>query len=823
MDLAPTLTAYVPEPGRYDELADERGRIREPWLALVGTFGRMGPSQIDERRMRADRLLEAEGASHVVHDDGTDASRPWRIDPVPIVIAGREWSALEEGLVQRARLLDALLDDLYGDRRLLLDGVVPAELVLGSRRFRASCHGVVPASGRRVVVYGADVVRHGDGRLLVLADHTDAPSGAGYAVLNRTVLTRLFPDTYRDLGVRGLADFFTAMRAGLSAAAPEDRPNPRVVVLTPGVGHPSYFEHSYLASYLGYNLVEGADLRVRDGRVWLRALGGMEPVDAVLRRIEEADADPLELERDAPSGVPGLVEAAREHGVTVANALGSAIAGHLGLQAYLPEVCQYLLGERLRLASLPTLWCGDPEQRTAVLSALDRMVLHDTDPVAPVASAFAADLTDAEVDAWRIRIQKAPHRYVAQEKVDFATTPVLRSGGVGPGTAVFRAQVVAAPDRHVVLPGGLGRVVDVQRPVLAQTAGTSKDVWVLADEPERRSPVRRRVDADIPQIDLRGSLPSRAAEALFWLGRNGERAESVARMTRAVITRAEEEPELMASDAWRSGALAGLRTISGGRGAGVIEPGRRGFDAEIGAALTGRPGALAPSLSHLRTSARKVREFLSGTTWRVLGMLEAERVVLAGGVSTASDFAVVESLDRILVASSALAGLANDATVRGPAWRFLDLGRRVERALLLLGLVEATLVPAVPPAATQALYETVLTATESLVEYRRRHRSDLALDAIVDLLLIDDANPRSLAFQLDRLAEDLAGLPTRGQRDDHADLVDTSARVLIDASDRQLAQLVLDARGPLLALAEGIVSRWFGDEGAGRRFRRGAG
>ena len=336
--------------------------------------------------------------------------------------------------------------------------------------------------------YGADLVRHADGRLLVLADHTDAPSGAGYAVLNRTVLTRLFPDTYRDLGVRGLADFFTALRAGLSAAAPEDRPNPRVVVLTPGIGDPSYFEHSYLASYLGYNLVEGADFCVRDGRVWLRALGGWSQS----MRCCAASRRPMPTRWNSSgtrtSGVPGLLEAAREHGVTVANALGSAIAGHLGLQAYLPAVCEHLLGERLRLASLPTLWCGDPEQRAAVLGALDRMVLHDTDPVAPFPSAFAADLSDAEVEAWRQRIEKTPHRYVAQEKVDFATTPVLQTGGVGPGTAVFRAQVVAAPDRHVVLPGGLGRVVDTQRPVLAQTTGTSKDVWVLADEPERRVP-----------------------------------------------------------------------------------------------------------------------------------------------------------------------------------------------------------------------------------------------------------------------------------------------------------------------------------------------
>jgi uncharacterized circularly permuted ATP-grasp superfamily protein/uncharacterized alpha-E superfamily protein len=821
MDLALPPT-YAPPAGRYDELLDDRGNVREPWARLVRRLSDLGATALEDRRRRADRLLEAEGASHVVHDDGTDASRPWRIDPVPIVMNGREWAALEEGLVQRARLLDALLDDLYGPRRVLLDGVVPAELVLGSRRFRAAGHGVVPAAGRRLVVYGADVVRRADGRLLVIADHTDAPSGAGYAVLNRTVLTRLFPETYRDLGVRGLGDYFSGLRAALSAAAPEDRVNARVVVLTPGIGHPSYFEHSYLATYLGYNLAEGADLAVRDGRVWLRALGGLESVDALLRRTEEAEADPLELEHDSVAGVPGLVEAAREHGVTVANALGSAIAAHIGLQAYLPALCTYLLGEDLRLGSLPTLWCGDPEQRAIVLDRLGEMVLHDTDPVMGVPSAFGHDLTDAEAAAWRSRIERTPHRYVGQEKVALATTPLLRGGLLEPGTAVFRAQAVAGPDRYRVLPGGLGRVVDAMRPVLDQTTGLSKDVWVLADAPPR-APLRRSLDPELPQIDLRSSLPSRAAEALFWLGRNSERAEAVARMARAVVTRVDTEPGLLAVEAWCRGWRAMLRAVSGGapRAGLPIEP--ASMPAEVEAALSARPGSLTASLGHLHRCARSVREFVSGTTWRVLGMLEAERIALDRGLIGTSNYSVVESLDRVLVATSALAGLANDATVRGPAWRFLDIGRRLERALLLLGIVEAGLVEPMSPDGAQPLLETVLTATESLVEYRRRHRSDLALDAVLDLLLVDDANPRSLAFQLDRLYEDAAALPAGARRDDHMALVEESARALLDVSTVPLARLVLDTRGPLLALVDGITTRWFGDDGYAGRFRRGAG
>ena len=835
MDAAITLAAYAPEPGRYDELTDERGHVREPWPQLVDTLTRLGPAEINERRARAERLLVAEGASHVVHDDGTDASRPWQIDPVPLVVSAREWATVEQGLVQRARLLDALLEDLYGDRAVLRDGVLPAELVLGSRAYRPACHGVVPAAGRRLVVYGADLVRDGSGRLCVLGDHADAPSGAGYAVLNRTVLTRLFPDTYRQLGVRSMSDYFTALRSGLAALAPSGRDNPRVVILTPGIGHPSYFEHSYLASYLGYNLVEGDDLAVRGGRVWLRALAGLEPVDTILRRVDDAGSDPFELEPESSTGVPGLVEATREHGVGVANAPGSAIAANLGLQAYLDVLCPYLLGERLRLAPLTTFWCGDPDQRATVLDRLDRMVLYDTDPVSPLASVFGGDLTDAEVEMWHGRIMRAPHRYAAQEKVVFATTPVLQRGVVTPGTAVVRAHVVAAPDGYVALPGGLGRVVDPSRPLLSQPQGPGKDVWVVAEPGRDAGQPRRRPEVAIPQIDLRASLPSRAAEALYWFGRRAEQAEAASRLLRAVITRAEEEPGLVVLAGWRRPALAAIRAVSGGPVPGAGGPGDD-LTTETVLALAGRPGSVTDSLWRLRRSAQSVREFLSTTTWRVLGMLEAERTVLEAVDAETPAYRVVESLDRAVLAESALVGLAADSTVRGPAWRFLDIGRRLERALLLLGVVEAALAPVVDADAMQPLYETVLTAVESLVEYRRRHRSDVALDAVLSLVLVDDTNPRSLAFQLDRLTEDLAGLPHHPDREGHADLVEASARALFETPWRDVRpegagaarhtavdEIVLAARAPLLELADAFVTRWFADQGDGRQFRRGAG
>jgi uncharacterized alpha-E superfamily protein len=404
---------------------------------------------------------------------------------------------------------------------------------------------------------------------------------------------------------------------------------------------------------------------------------------------------------------------------------------------------------------------------------------------------------------------------------------------------VIRAQVSATPAGYEALPGGLGRVAPDDVPVLAQSTGVGKDVWVLVDAGERSRPVVRLRSA-VPQIDLRASVPSRSAESLFWVGRNAERAEAASRVALAAVTRFEREPELaeLAGGAWLIGVLAGLRAVSGGSGAPEVPGGGSALDtlrAELVGTLGDRPGGVTDSLSWLNVSAASVREYLSTSTWRLLAMLEADRLTLPHHVAKADLFAVEESLDRVLLVLSGFAGLAQESIVRGPAWRFLDIGRRLERALLLLSLVEATLTVAPDEVVRQPLYETVLAASESLVAYRRRYRSELELDALCELLLEDDGNPRALAFQLDRILDDLATLPERRERRRQEDLVQGAAAELFsvswhDATRRPspdgvltgLHQVVLDTRGLLLELDRAIVSTWFAQVGAARPVRRGA-
>ncbi|MEY2400229.1 MAG: hypothetical protein QOJ08_340 [Ilumatobacteraceae bacterium] len=806
--------SYVPTPGRFDELVDQAGSVRPHWESMVRTWSTLGADEIVRRQMVAERLLVAEGAGHVFHDD-REIGMPWGLDPVPYVIGASEWRDIERGLGQRARVLDAVLEDLYGPRRLLLDGVIPTAAVMGSRSYQLAAVGVVVPKPR-LMLYAADVVRDSAGQWLLMRDHTDAPTGCGYALMNRTVLSRLYPEPFRHLGVSSLSSWFADLRTALSAVAPTAVTGPRTILLGPNPQRPGFVEASYLAAHLGYHLASSGDLITRGGRVWLRTLGGLEQIDVVFRRLADTGSDPLELRPSGLGGVTGLLQAVREENVGVANALGSGVADRLWLQPFLADAARHLLGETLELASIDTFWCGEPDRLAAVRADPRAFVIHDTDPVSPAASVFGDELSDSETMDWLDRMTAAPHRYVVQPKIEFASTPVAIDGELRSGRATIRVQTVRIGNEIVVLPGGHGRHVAPGQLVINSSDAFGKDVWVLTDPAVRRATttasaaIARRTR--LPQIDLRDSLPTRSAEALFWLGRNAERAEAAARTARLVIARAGADPALLESP-WLSHAIAALRAVSGGR---ALEPvpktSSEGTDVlagEAAAALGDRSGAVANSLRHLAANAGGVREFLSTATWRVLNGLDTQRAVLTTTTENSDPFLVTECLDRIMVDLAALAGLVMESMVRGPGWRFLDLGRRLERAVLLLGVIEATLNDPPGDEVAQPVYDLVLGASESLVAYRRRYRSDVRLGAIEDLLVHDDTNPRSLVFQLDRINEHLAALPWNPDASKHRRFLDAAARGRLGEGPESLSKLVLGVRGPLLELIRELMLAWF--------------
>ncbi len=834
----------VPSEG-YDEAVGAGGQTRPAWRALSQAIAVMSPPEVASRQREADRLVESEGASHLFHDFG-DSSRPWRLDPLPLILGGAEWADLERGIGQRMRILDRMLGDLYGDQLLLRKHIVPAAATFGSPGYIFSSQGMQPTQGRWLTVYAADLVRLASGEWRVLRDLTDAPSGVGYSLVNRNVSAQLLPEVVREMAPMSLAPFFTDMRSALDAIAPDDRTSPRTVVLTPGLGDPSYFEHSYLAAHLGYHLAEPGDLVVRKGTVWLRALSGLEPVDVLLRRIGSELADPLESSRGA-IGVPGLARSARGCGVGLANALGSGVAGSLSLLPFVGNVAR-AFGEELLLADIRTLWCGVPEDCASVLEAPQQFVLHDTSGFGPhgrqqPATVFASQLDESEMQQWRSLIETEPHRVVAQEKVTFATAPVLTGQGVHPGTVVLRVLAVSGRNGITVMPGGLARVMDPSTPIVSQTTGFTKDVWVLNDRLDRPLPITTRPARSMPQVDLRESLPTRAAEAMYWVGRNAERSEAMARATAAALSVVQGDPSLLTvlDGGWRTPVVAALRSLTIGPAAeagggtradttplssatsSTFSTADHDFRFAIASTLVGADG-LPGSLWSLSRAASSARQFLSATTWRVLGELDAERAHIGVELASEHDPGVRRRLDTVIVHLSSLAGLFNESTVRGPAWRFLEIGRRIERALDLLSVFEAVVSPATP-ALRGSLFDYVLAANECLVAYRRRYRSDAVLDAMIDLLILDDQNPRALAFQLDQLRTQIARLPARDGSQILTAKIEQASEALVgmswlSADADQLGptgrreiidQFVSEARTPLREFADQLNHVYFND------------
>jgi uncharacterized circularly permuted ATP-grasp superfamily protein/uncharacterized alpha-E superfamily protein len=716
-----------------------------------------------------------------VYGDPQGMERPWELDPIPLLMAPADAGVIETGLVQRAGLLEGALADLYGPQTLVARGILPPQLVYGHPGFLRACHGMKVPGGRYLHLYAADLGRAPDGSMVVLADRTQAPSGAGYVLENRIVLARMLPEVFRECKVNRLALFFQALRDTLRSIAPHDRDNPRIVLLTPGPYNETYFEHAFLARYLGYSLVEGSDLTVRDNRVYLKLLGGLQPVDVIFRRLDDSYCDPLELRRGSFLGVPGLVQALRAGHVAVANALGSGLIESPAMLAYLPAFCRSLLGEELRLPSVPTWWCGERQSLDHVVTNLPRMVIKRTFGLPRSEPIFGAELSAAARQELTATIRSRPGAYVGQEQVSLSTAPVLTSAGLSPRHLVLRSYLTASQSSapYAVMPGGLTRIAASAGNLIVsmQKGGGSKDTWVLSEGPVSTFSL---LPPAIQPIGLRrdgGDLPSRAADNLFWLGRYVERVEAIARLFRGILIRATEQPGL--------GELVEiprlLRVLSNSK---RIDPEwwGAGSDGQLSVlerelvAIHGdasRPGSLRASILGLHRVAAKVRDRLSLDMWRILSTLDIEvpdprdHDPETQGVPTASDgepsarrrlSVLLESLDRTVIQLAAFSGLIADSMTRGQGWRFLDMGRRLERALQITIMLRDTLVVASTP--ETPLLEALLEIADSSMTYRRRYMSQVETAPVLDLLLADEANPRSLAYQIAALAQSIDQLPS---------------------------------------------------------------
>jgi uncharacterized circularly permuted ATP-grasp superfamily protein/uncharacterized alpha-E superfamily protein len=752
-----SAVGYRPLGDVYDEMLDGDGRSRPHWEHLAGAMGEIGLGELQRRRAEAARLLDQDGVVYnayldedelgaaSVNGEGPSTAKPrpraWRLDPLPTIVSSREWGEIEAGVIERAELLSMILEDIYGPRELLRRRLLPPELVFGHGGFLRACDGIRLPLPQQLFSYAADLGRNAGGDVVVLADRTQAPSGAGYALENRQVISRVLPSLYRDSQVHRLAPFFRSLRSALQEAAPAQVDDPRIVVLTPGPLNETAYEHAALATTLGYPLVQGRDLTVRGDRVWMRSVGQFEPVDVILRRVDGDYCDPLELRPDSQLGVPGLLDVARAGHVSIVNSVGSAVLENPALMAFLPRLGEHLLGRAPSLASAQTWWCGDPRSCAYVLEHLQELVLRPVSRGRGPSVVLGWELSSA-TRAWLAeRIRQRPGEWVGQEALAMSSVPVLTDSGLESRRSVLRTFATARKDSFVVMPGGLTRVEREGGAIrISNAAGAiTKDTWVLASEPEPLSALWLQSGPAVIGIDPMASIPSGTAEALWWLGRYAERAEALTRLTRAVIDRNNE--------------FGGSNNQAGAASLEALQA------ALAWLAGVGGTNSIAMSLRAMLDNAYAVRDQLSRDTWLVLGPLERAISELEKPLDESGDQSQA-ALAQVIQSLLALGGLGIESMVRDLGWRFMDAGRRLERSLQLLWLLAATMQEAHDPAVDSLIFESVLSASESIMTYRYRYRSRAQLETVLDLLLLDDGNPRSLAYQLRLLTEDLDALPS---------------------------------------------------------------
>ncbi len=728
-----TLRGYAGTGERYDELLDRAGDVRAHWRPLLDRLVDQGAEAAERGVELARRLIVENGVTYNVYADPKGKDRPWVLDPLPFLLRAEEWAEIEAGVAQRAEMLDRLLADLYGPQRLLHEGVVPPEIPFGHPNFLWPCHGLVPASGRWLHFYAADLARGPDGRWWVLGDRTQTPSGTGYALENRQIVTRVFPDLIREMAVRPLEGFFTALREQLLGFT-DPGEAPLAVVLTPGPFNETYFEHSYLARQLGLTLVEGHDLTVRGETVHLKTLGGLRRVHAILRRLDDDFCDSLELRGDSALGVPGLIHAARAGRVLIANALGSGVLESAAWPGFFPGVARRLLGEDLRLPSVATWWCGERPALEHVIANLHELVLKPAYPNQRFEPVFGRDLDGPEREALRAELRARPHVYVAQERMALSQAPTWRPGGAlsfRARSVGIRVYAVATPDGYRVMPGGMARIAagNLADVLSAQRGGGSKDVWVLSNG--SREITRPVLAGPSCPLVLGDTLPSRLVENLYWLGRYAERCEDKTRLLRATFA-VRSRPETW-SRALETCRRFGAPIVAGAPATALLD------DSE--------PAGLVADLRRLGRCASEVRGRLSGQHWRIARRLANQLQRTASGSDPR------ETLDRLLLALSALTGLAHDDMNQDDGWRLLMLGRRLERLQFLALLLSERLEKARPP--DQADLEWLLDIADGTVAYRTRFVSAPRLGSVLDLLVHDERNPRALAYQW-RSARELA-------------------------------------------------------------------
>lgn len=804
---------YEPIAGVRDEMFAEKGQPHEHCRRMLSELSRLGAEELGRAFRQARQTVRDNGVSFNSFDESGESSRPWQLDILPAMLSQSVFHSLSHALVQRVTLLEKLLDDLFGEQRLLREKVIPPEILFAHPGFRRAYHNLQPEGQRRISLYAADLARSPDGRWWVSGDRTRSPSGLGYALENRIITTRVLPRAFRAAQAKRLAPFFSRLRETLREEAPRFRENPRIVLLSLGPESPTYFEDVYLSRYLGYTLAEGGDLAVREGRVMLKTLGGLLPVEVVVRRVPDDDCDPVELNPTSATGVSGLVDVVRNGNVVVANSLGSRLAETPAMVPFLPAACRFLLGEELHLPSIATWWCGHSHALTYVLDHLDELIIRPAFFVRDAVPQEPALMSRQTREELVQQIRSRPSEFVAQERIVRSTVPVWLGSRIEPWHAAFRMFLAADGESYQTLPGGLARVSPDRFSLdRSMTSGErAQDVWIESEGPVES--VSLLSSPDVPLTLKRGGneLPSRDADNLFWLGRMVERADGAARVFRVVLQRVigGEEDESQVDRRVLLRALASLGQIEPGLVVAGLDEAMPDVESSLPDAVfnTQEPRSLRSTVREIVRLVNSVRDRLSTDAWRSLHMLGAEWSPAESRNDPRDAANVLEIVETVISATALFNGLASDGMTRSQVWRFLELGRRLERIWNAATLLQTTLVE--PADSDEPILEAVLDASDSLMTYRTRYLATLQAEAVIDLLLTDDTNPRSIVFQLDRVHEHVSKLPSAGQATPGPDerLAMSLQNAVRLAMPHELASIDQDRRTVLDRLMQRLVDQ----------------
>ena len=776
----------------YNELLGDDGNLRPYWQTFFQSFAQLGSEELQERRHAILRFLKENGVTYNIYGDPLGLNRPWNLDVIPFLISKQEWTTIEAGLIQRAELFNLILKDIYGPQQLIKKGLLPIELVYNHPGFLRQCTGIQLTGNHQLVLYSADIARSPDGKIWVLNDRTQAPSGSGYALENRMAMARILPEFFEGLKVKQLSPYFTDLRNALTEMMPR-QDQPRIVILTPGPRNETYFEHSYLSSYLGYTLVQGDDLMVIDNYVWLKTVGGLERVDVILRRVDDNYCDPLELKEDSQLGVAGLLQAVRSGNVRIANPLGSGILENPGIMPFLPAIAKYYFDKPLILPNIASWWCGQPSEMKYVLENISTLVIKKIYRDSSVSTSIdGSTISTKKIEELKEQIKTHPYLYVGQEKVTFSSTPSFVEKKVEPKNALFRSFLVSNKDSYTVMKGGLTRTSsDSGNMVISnQLGGLSKDTWIINPESNETDQIQQLTKNAFviqtqsqsqsqhqsrlqlqnqqlqvaPVLNYKNVLPSHTAENLFWVGRYADRFLGNARFQRTVM-QAITEGNRIQLDSNRETEHTLLMALTHYT---FTYP---GFIGESGKAKLDNPwkelsemmfdpsknGGLTYNFALFSRAVNAVRDHWSTDTWRVLRSME--ELWVEASTTHLTHFKMITMMDDLITSMVAFIGLNRESISREQGWSLLNTGRKLESSILLVNMLRATLVNKHDEEVAYNLQEAVLRSNDSLVNYRYKYKVHLQLPLVLELMLLDPDNPRSLIYQVVRIKNYLDTMP----------------------------------------------------------------